>query len=815
MSVPEEVKVIYLEVGVIVGEKKLKLAEHADKNQTLKLVSGSAPLGIQLDIAGNYFSYRGTPDQAVNTEVMVELSGYDVWPIITEVQRRFIIKFHVRDSIALRDEQGGEFPEYLGDLVVDHRIKPLRFLAPRGRPCSFKVTHDSVGESFPKGLTFTSMSGVGGHATLEGKPDSVGSFRFRVWVKDLDTGGVDWRQFHGAIVPEPEISIIEPEKIWGGKAGSEITATMKAKGGVAPYTFIKGGSAPSDLVLGSNSGKISWTPKTAGTYQFYLGVQDSRLNGGHFEQGKNNGWKYYEIIISEKLSVVSDGLPAAVVGHTYRGRVRAQGGRMPYKYEFDAGRPEGMGIGQTDGVISWKPTKVAPESVTISASDHDGYSGHGTFSINVEPEIVINALSLPDGAVGESYPAQIVRASDSGKHKYVTFSGETEPPPGLSIVAETGLFQGIPSKAGTFNFYIGVDDVSGPIEGGGINGRRAFTVVIHDALALSFQSAPGGRVGKSFTGTIVATGGVPPYTYGVEGLDGTGLTRNEGVISGTPKKRGPLSFTISVTDKALRTVTRLVKLDVAGASDVGLAISLEGHFVAGSSPATITIKGKVAGDGLGSNDSPARVQLSIRKPDELQGSLISSTRIVWSDKWAEDGWGFTISGIPYTSNIQAPRFLLQANLPGSIPVKSAERKVPFPLSGFFPFANFLDDAKSATEFLHVAGDDLLKFQMSCRHPIDKFKLRIDFPSEVTPRGGSVLPSQLHSNLRWNGDSDTLFCTAETLVIPDGQKKVEFEIAIPIKVSSRFVQGDVVAEISSESDAVLGDAKLRVKLHLER
>jgi hypothetical protein len=64
------------------------------------------------------------------------------------------------------------------------------------------------------------------------------------------------------------------------------------------------------------------------------------------------------------------------------------------------------------------------------------------------------------------------------------------------------------------------------------------------------SSLGGGVVGTAYTGSIAATGGVPPYSFSVvTGALPAGLSMNSsGAISGTPTTPGTASFSVKATD---------------------------------------------------------------------------------------------------------------------------------------------------------------------------------------------------------------------------------------------------------------------------
>jgi subtilisin family serine protease len=85
---------------------------------------------------------------------------------------------------------------------------------------------------------------------------------------------------------------------------------------------------------------------------------------------------------------------------------------------------------------------------------------------------------------------------------------------------------------------------------------------------ITTTSLPGGAVGQSYSQTLAATGGTPPYTWSLDsGSFPAGLTLNPstGAITGTPTAAGTSSFTAKVTDSATQTDTQALSIAVAAA----------------------------------------------------------------------------------------------------------------------------------------------------------------------------------------------------------------------------------------------------------
>jgi hypothetical protein len=80
-------------------------------------------------------------------------------------------------------------------------------------------------------------------------------------------------------------------------------------------------------------------------------------------------------------------------------------------------------------------------------------------------------------------------------------------------------------------------------------------------------SPPNGTEGVAYTHTFSATGGTPPYTFGMSAsIPGLTLNTSTGVLSGTPTTPGTYPFTLMVTDS------------VSGSSSVDCSITIAGEL---------------------------------------------------------------------------------------------------------------------------------------------------------------------------------------------------------------------------------------------
>jgi len=141
--------------------------------------------------------------------------------------------------------------------------------------------------------------------------------------------------------------------------------------------------------------------------------------------------------------------------------------------------------------------------------------------------LVVSPSSLPDGAVGLEYTAELTADSEAGARWSVV---EGELPAGLSLDSRSGVIGGTPEQAGEFSFTIQATDAANIFR----TGTASYTVTILPQLKLA-AALPAGRVSEAYSGSLSASGGVPPYTFSIIGLPaGLALDSAIGTVTGTP-----------------------------------------------------------------------------------------------------------------------------------------------------------------------------------------------------------------------------------------------------------------------------------------
>jgi hypothetical protein len=118
-----------------------------------------------------------------------------------------------------------------------------------------------------------------------------------------------------------------------------------------------------------------------------------------------------------------------------------------------------------------------------------------------------------------------------------------------------GTITGIPVSAGTFSFTARVTDSQATPA---VAIKALSLTVTVTPLSISTSSLTSASLNVSYSKTLVASGGIKPYTWSVAAGSlppGLILNTSTGAITGKPTVQGTCSFTVRVTDSHVPTVT--------------------------------------------------------------------------------------------------------------------------------------------------------------------------------------------------------------------------------------------------------------------
>ena len=205
----------------------------------------------------------------------------------------------------------------------------------------------------------------------------------------------------------------------------------------------------------------------------------------------------------------------------------------------------------------------------MRVTDSASVSTTAALSITINPPALsITTSSLPAGTVGTAYSQALAAAGGTPPYTWSVSSGAL--PDGL-VLSANGTIGGTPSSPGTFGSSVQVTDSAG------IKATNTVTIQIQSSpVQITTQSLPAYTAGASYTQTLTATGGSPPFTWSLgSGSLPPGLALDPaGAINGTPTAAGSYSFSVRVADRTGASATRGYVVTING------TVSIETNAVA-------------------------------------------------------------------------------------------------------------------------------------------------------------------------------------------------------------------------------------------
>ncbi len=554
-------------LGVVVQKAfPLNIANALNITNTGSMPTGDAnvPYSYTFNATGGYPPYTwslgsssGAPGLSLNPQTGV-LSG------IPGVAGSFSYAPQVTDSL------GNSFtlPRVLSLTIVSGpSITSTSPLPPGIQGVAYSFNFAATGGTPPYTWSFfsgTLPSGlsVDGSGSLHGTPTNTGSFTFTVQVRDAG-GGTGSGSF--SLTINPSLTITTTSPLASGAVGTPYRVQFAGNGGQPPYTWSLGAGStlPSGLGFGSN-GVLSGTPSAAGAANFSVQLADA---------AGTTISKSFSITITSQLVITSTSpLPSGIVGVAYSFSFGTSGATPPVKWSVASGAlPGGLSLDAASGQLSGTPTAAGSFSFGVSATDASPQTASATFSITIVPKLTITSTSpLAGGTVNTPYSAQLGATGGNPPYTWSIQSGAL--PGGLSLGA-AGVISGTPTTAGSFSATIQVADKTTPTAQ---TASQAFSITVTAAkiTITTGPTLPAGTAGSSYSVTLAATGGTPPYTWAASGLPGgLALDPATGTISGTPSAGGNFQFGVTVSDTQKNSASQQFSLLVNVPAGPGLTFT--------------------------------------------------------------------------------------------------------------------------------------------------------------------------------------------------------------------------------------------------
>jgi hypothetical protein len=382
-------------------------------------------------------------------------------------------------------------------------------------------TYSVTGGTLPAGLQLSS------NGVLSGTPTASGASNFAVQVTDASGTSVG-HSFALNIAPRPLTLTTGP--LANTLQNAPVSIQFAGSGGVPPYSFVEFGALPPGTQM-SSAGLLSGTPTKAGSYPFLVFLNDSA--------GASTSKSYtLNAAVPGLLITSASPLPAGQVNVPYTTQMSATGGiGAPYTW-YASGLPQGLTMASNTGLVAGIPRVAGTFTVGVTVGDLSGATVTQNYTLAIASlSLTFTTGSLPNGAVGSSYSANLSASGGSGTYTFTA----TGLPPCLTLTSST--LSGTPTTAGTFTMAVTVTDTQG------LSATASFKVTIAAQLVVTGVTISNAVLGTAITSVkLAATGGTPPYQWqSANPAPGLSLAL-DGTLSGTPTAAGTFSFGVYAVD---------------------------------------------------------------------------------------------------------------------------------------------------------------------------------------------------------------------------------------------------------------------------
>lgn len=323
-------------------------------------------------------------------------------------------------------------------------------------------TFDVSSGALPSGLNL-SPAGV-----LSGSSDQSSAADFTVRVTD-STAAVS--QVSHRLNINPTALRLEAGETLTAQTGVAFERTYSASGGGSGLVYsVESGSLPPGFTL-SNSGLLSGTGATPGTFVFNLLVTDTGGSVARFNQVFR--------ISAPQLTFTTNRVPDINVNQPYFAAFSAVNGMAPYTFTLLEGTlPAGITLA-ANGNLTGTATTLGTFPISIRLSDSLASVSTMSAVLSVVPgqTFQISSSTLTPAVRGQAYSFTLLASGGTEPYSF-QLENNTVLPIGLSLSAN-GVISGTPGLEGESSFQVRGRDVNGFVF------RRTYTLRVNAPAATS------------------------------------------------------------------------------------------------------------------------------------------------------------------------------------------------------------------------------------------------------------------------------------------------------------------------------------------
>lgn len=417
-------------------------------------------------------------------------------------------------------------------------------------PYTFSITSGAL----PTGISLNTSTGM-----LSGTTSAaIGGSSFAFLLRVQDAGGQTITKTYLGTVQNSNASSfnIITGTLPNPTAGAAYGASIGISGGAAPFSFaITNGALPSGLSLNTSTGLISGTVGHSAQGSAYLFAVTASDSASLFSVVTYTGF-----VTSYTTALLPAAMPAATPGQGYNVALTAVNGQAPYTYTITSGTlPSGLSLNTSTGIIGGTVSEAEAgltKAFSVKSRDTNGIEKTENYSIFTNSfDITMLTTSLAVADEGSVYSNNSTAMSASGGSAPYSYEFTGTLPAGVGLTS-SGVFFGTPSS-GSGSFGAGTDYTVN-VRARDSLGRPSALKVLTLNVAVTLPSVVAGSLdnavlGSTYSQTLTATGGRPPYTFAVTaGSLPTGITlSSNGTLSGSAAASATCptnQFSVRVTD---------------------------------------------------------------------------------------------------------------------------------------------------------------------------------------------------------------------------------------------------------------------------